>query len=57
MQTPPNPKPSKGEMMGEQAELLINGDCCSICGCNFEDEGSGYPRTCNGCGGKDGDTL
>ena len=43
--------------MGEQAELIINGDVCQVCGCNFEDEGSGYPRTCNGCGGKDGDTL
>ena len=43
--------------MGEQADLLINGDCCQVCGCNFEDEGGGYPRTCNACGGKDGDTL
>jgi len=43
--------------MAEQADLAINGDVCEICGCNFEDAGSGYPRTCNACGGSDGDTL
>ncbi len=43
--------------MGEQADLMINGDCCEQCGCNFEDEGPGYLRTCSGCGGDGGDTL
>lgn len=35
--------------MGEQAELIINGDVCQVCGENFEDEGDGYPRTCESC--------
>lgn len=43
--------------MGEIADDIINGDCCQICGCYFEDEGAGYPRTCNSCGGEGGDTL
>lgn len=43
--------------MGDMADDLIDGDACQVCGCYFEDSGSGYPRTCNGCGGKDGHTL
>ena len=35
--------------MGEQADLLLNGDCCEVCGENFDDEGSGYPRRCSAC--------
>ena len=37
--------------MGEQAELIINGDVCEGCGENFEDEGQGYPRRCSSCKG------
>lgn len=39
--------------MGEQADLIINGDVCEGCGQEFEDEGPGYPRRCKACGGKD----
>lgn len=35
--------------MGEQADLILNGDVCQFCGENFEDEGFGYPRTCRSC--------
>lgn len=36
--------------MGEQADLMLNGDVCQICGMDFEDgESPGYPRTCSGC--------
>lgn len=37
--------------MGEIAELMINGDICEGCGCELG-EGDGYPRRCEGCGGK-----
>lgn len=43
--------------MGEVADSMIEGDACQICGCFFEDNGAGYPRTCNGCGGDGGDIL
>lgn len=35
--------------MGEQADLILNGDVCEWCGCFFEDSGDGYPRHCEGC--------
>ena len=38
--------------MGEQAELIINGDVCEGCGEEMGN-GSGYPRRCSSCGGKD----
>ena len=38
--------------MGEQAELIINGDVCEGCGEEMGD-GPGYPRRCSACGGKD----
>lgn len=38
--------------MGEQAELLINGDVCEGCGEEMGD-GPGYPRRCSSCGGGD----
>lgn len=34
--------------MGEQADLMIDGEVCDICGCNFEDS-HGYPATCKDC--------
>jgi len=34
--------------MGEYADLLLNGDCCQVCGQNFE-ESFGYPVTCSAC--------
>ncbi len=37
--------------MGEQADLIINGDVCEGCGENFDDEGQGFPRRCSSCGG------
>lgn len=37
--------------MGEQADLILNGDVCEGCGENFHDEGLGYPRRCSSCGG------
>ena len=44
--------------MGEYADYMINGDDCEKCGMHFmDDESPGHPRTCNDCGGKDGDTL
>lgn len=37
--------------MGEQAELILNGDVCEGCGEEFHNEGPGYPRRCASCGG------
>ena len=37
--------------MGEQSDLIINGDVCEGCGENFDDEGDGYPRRCSSCKG------
>lgn len=34
--------------MGEAADDLISGLCCSECGCFFEDE-HGFPVLCIGC--------
>lgn len=34
--------------MGEYADLLLNGDCCQICGQPFK-ESYGYPVTCPSC--------
>jgi len=34
--------------MGEQADLMIDGEVCEQCGCNFE-EAHGYPVTCKDC--------
>lgn len=34
--------------MGEQADYMLNGDDCQICGVPIG-EGDGYPRTCAGC--------
>jgi hypothetical protein len=49
-------KNGKEKKMGEQADLILNGDCCEVCGENFVDEGEGYPRRCKNCGG-DGETI
>lgn len=38
--------------MGEQAELILNGDVCEGCGEEMGD-GPGYPRRCSSCGGSD----
>jgi len=37
-------------IMGEQAEYMLNGDDCCVCGEHIGD-GDGYARTCAGCGG------
>ncbi len=34
--------------MGEIADLMLNGDICSICGCEMGD-GDGFGRICAGC--------
>lgn len=34
--------------MGQIADDMINGYCCSLCGVYFEDE-HGYPVVCKGC--------
>jgi len=36
------------ELMGEQAEYILNGDDCESCGDHIG-EGSGFPRKCSGC--------
>lgn len=41
--------------MGEIAEAMINGDDCQVCGVPFDDEGSGFPRTCASCSDDDDD--
>lgn len=38
--------------MGEQADLILNGDVCEGCGEEMGD-GPGYPRRCSYCGGSD----
>ncbi len=35
--------------MGEQADYMINGDDCDVCGMPFVEEGAGFPRTCKDC--------
>ena len=43
--------------MGEIADTMIYGEACHVCGCFFSDgEEPGYERTCNDCGGEDGET-
>lgn len=37
--------------MGEIADMMINGECCQECG-QFFDEETGYPATCEECGGE-----
>ena len=34
--------------MGEQSDMMINGDMCEMCGEDLG-EGSGYPRNCTAC--------
>lgn len=36
--------------MGEQAEMMVNGEVCTICGMFFDEE-YGYPKACEACGG------
>ncbi len=44
--------------MGDVADSMICGAACQRCGCWFDDDDEpGYPRTCDGCGGNEGDTL
>lgn len=38
--------------MGEQAEYILNGDDCQVCG-EYIGPGDGFPRTCAGCGGNE----
>lgn len=50
--------------MGEVAEDMIDGSCCALCGCYFQDTGSskdedsplvfshGYPVACRSCWSK-----
>lgn len=42
--------------MGEQAEYLLNGDDCQVCG-EYLGAGDGYPRTCRACGGGGGEPV
>lgn len=35
--------------MGEIADAILDGDFCQICGEYIDDEGCGFPRTCDGC--------
>jgi hypothetical protein len=35
--------------MGEIAEMILEGDMCDCCGAVFDDDGPGYPRTCDLC--------
>lgn len=37
--------------MGEIADMMINGECCSMCGQFFEEEYE-FPMECTECGGK-----
>lgn len=39
--------------MGDNAEAMIQGDCCEVCGEFFDDAGDGYPRLCSDCGARD----
>ena len=34
--------------MGEYADMMIDGESCSLCGCNFE-KSHGYPVVCSNC--------
>ena len=35
--------------MGEQTEMMVNGDVCEQCGYVFDDLGMGFPRLCSEC--------
>ena len=41
----------KKTTMGEIADMVVEGECCQICLCAFQNPGLGYPFTCTGCGG------
>jgi hypothetical protein len=34
--------------MGQIADDMVNGACCELCGCYFEEE-QGIPSVCNDC--------
>jgi len=34
--------------MGQMADAILDGECCAICGQQFEDE-PGFPCACSGC--------
>ena len=34
--------------MGEYAEMILDGECCQICG-EYLGESSGHPMTCDDC--------
>lgn len=34
--------------MGEIADDIIDGACCDLCGCYFEED-NGFPATCSVC--------
>lgn len=41
--------------MGEYAEMMLDGTCCSQCG-EYIGTDNGFPTVCAGCGGNDWDT-
>ena len=43
--------------MGEIADMMIDGTMCQVCGVFLNEEGPGYPVTCDGCGGDVMDTA
>ena len=34
--------------MGDMTEMIMNGDCCQVCG-DYLGDGDGYPMTCTYC--------
>lgn len=40
--------------MGENAEMMLDGTCCSVCG-EYMGGDEGYPTTCPGCSDEEPD--
>jgi hypothetical protein len=35
--------------MGDIADMMLDGTCCSVCGCFLSEDSEGFPAQCEGC--------
>ena len=43
------PLPEGGKMMGDIADMMLDGTLCEVCGEFIDDDEGGYPRRCAAC--------